>query len=130
MSESNIQKQILLALSEAGVTAWRNNTAVAWVGDATRLTNGDVLLRNARPLHAGLCKGSSDLIALQPVVITESMLGPTIGRFVAVEVKAPKGRATPEQRNFLAHVAGRGGAAGIARSPSEALAIIEIPAKP
>ena len=115
MSESNIQKQIMLALSAADTTVWRNNVAQAWVGESTRLPNGDVLLRNARPLHAGLCTGSSDLIGIHH----------GSGRFVAVEVKAPRGRATPQQINFIDHVRAAGGLAGIARSPEDALNIIE-----
>jgi hypothetical protein len=123
MSESNIQKQIMLALSHAGVTAWRNNTAQAWVGEAVRITAtrqvllhpGDVVVRNARPLHAGLCAGSSDLIGLHH----------GSGKFVAVEVKSPTGRATTQQTNFIDHVRSHGGLAGIARSPGDALNIIK-----
>lgn len=135
MSESNIQKQIMLALSQAGVTVWRQNTGQAWVGEATkiftpgsvRVSPGDVVIRNARPLHAGLCRGSSDLIGLQPVVVTESMMGQLMARFVAVEVKAPRGRVSDHQQNFIDHVSSRGGAAGVARSPDEALGIIQAP---
>lgn len=128
-SEAGIQKHVMLALSNAGATIWRNNTGQAWVGDATRLANGDVLLKNPRPLHAGLCKGSSDLIGVRPLLITEQHLGATIGQFVAVEVKSARGRPTQEQANFLGHVQSCGGAAGIARSPDDALSILKTPAK-
>lgn len=122
MSESNIQKEIQLALSAADCTVFRNNVAQAWVGEATRITAprtvvlrpGDVVLRNARPLHAGLAVGSSDLIGLHHGT----------GKFLAVEVKAPKGRATEQQINFINHVLSCGGLAGIARSPEDALNII------
>lgn len=136
MSESNIQREIMLALSKAGVTVWRNNTGQAWAGESHRITSattvrlqpGDVVVRNARPLHAGLCRGSSDLIGLQPVVVAPEHIGMTFGRFVAVEVKTGTGRVSADQRNFIDHVAGRGGAAGVARSPADALGLIGISA--
>lgn len=100
MKESDIQRLIMLALSEAGCLIWRNNTGV---------------LKNAAgiPIKFGLCVGSSDLIGLTPT-----------GRFLAVEIKTPTGKATPEQLRFIEAVRARGGIAGIARSPSEALALL------
>jgi hypothetical protein len=100
MKESDIQRLIMLALSEAGCLIWRNNTGV---------------LKNAAgiPIKFGLCVGSSDLIGIAPG-----------GRFLAVEIKTPTGKPTPEQTRFLEAVRARGGIAGIARSPVEALALL------
>jgi len=100
MREQDIQRLIMLALSEAGCLIWRNNTGV---------------LKNAAgiPIKFGLCVGSSDLIGLTPT-----------GKFLAVEIKTCKGRATPEQLRFIEAVRARGGIAGIARSPAEALALL------
>ena len=100
MKESDIQRLIMLALSEAGCLIWRNNTGV---------------LKNAAgiPIKFGLCVGSSDLIGLTPT-----------GQFLAVEIKTSKGRATTEQLRFIEAVRSRGGIAGIARSPAEALALL------
>ena len=100
MKESDIQRLIMLALSEAGCLIWRNNTGV---------------LKNAAgiPIKFGLCVGSSDLIGLTPT-----------GRFLAVEIKTPTGKATHEQLRFIEAVRARGGIAGIARSPAEALALL------
>lgn len=100
MKESDIQRLIMLALSEAGCLIWRNNTGV---------------LKNAAgiPIKFGLCVGSSDLIGIAPG-----------GRFLAVEIKTPTGKPTPEQTRFIEAVRARGGIAGIARSPAEALALL------
>ena len=43
---------------------------------------------------------------------------------MAVEVKTPKGRTTPEQDRFLQAVRNAGGIAGVARSPAEALSLL------
>lgn len=112
MNEHDLQNRILLALSASGATVWRQNTGLAWVGEPVQLANGDVLLKNPRRLHVGLCKGSSDIIGLHE------------GRFIACEVKAKGGRVTREQENFIAQVNANGGSAGIAWSVDDALRLI------
>lgn len=102
MKESDIQRLIMLALSEAGCLIFRNNVGT---------------LKNAAgiPIRFGLCVGSSDLIGIAPD-----------GRFLAVEIKTCKGRATPEQLRFIGAVRARGGIAGIARSPEDAIALLSL----
>lgn len=111
MSEAAIQQQIRLALSRAGVVAFRNN-----VGQYTDPKTG-------RPIRYGLGVGSSDLIGWTPVVITPDMVGSTVAVFTACEVKTPTGRPTEAQLNFIAQVLKAGGFAGIARSPGDAVVI-------
>jgi len=103
-SESHIVNACLIALSAAGVMCWRNNTGV--LPD-----------RSGRPIHFGLCVGSSDIIAIAPD-----------GVFVAIECKTAIGQPTDAQVRFLAAVRAHGGRAGIARSGAEAVAIA-IPAQ-
>lgn len=112
-SEADIQRQIMLALSEADCTIWRQNTGLAWVGDAVMLANGDVLLKKPRRLHVGLCNGSSDLIGIMPD-----------GRFLAVEVKSKTGRVSIDQDRFIEVVKQRGGVAGVCRSKEDAIKLI------
>jgi len=90
----------MLALSDAGCLIWRNNT-------------GCLKNQAGIPIKFGLCVGSSDLIGITPD-----------GEFLAVEIKTPTGRATPEQTRFINAVRSRGGIAGIARSPADALALL------
>ena len=122
--ETKIQNQILLSLSNAGCTVWRNETAGAWVGRVVHREPGVITLANPSALAAGLCVGSSDLIGITPVTITPDMVGQTIGVFTAVEVKTETGRPTKEQLNFINAVKAAGGIAGIARSPREALELL------
>lgn len=100
MRESNIQRLVMLALSEAGCLVWRNNT-------------GRYQTADGRVIQYGLCVGSSDIIGVTPD-----------GRFLAVEVKAKTGRPTKQQILFINAVLKAGGIAGIVRSPAEALALI------
>jgi len=97
-AEGRIVNECLMALSEAGCLAWRNDTGA--------------LKANGRLIRYGLCKGSSDIIAIAPD-----------GVFVAVECKTAKGRPTPEQTRFIEAVRAKGGRAGIARSGADAVAI-------
>ncbi len=132
MSEKNIQSLIMLALSKVGVIAFRQNTGMGWAGQAQKITHekivtlhpGDVVIRGARPLHAGLCKGSSDLIGMKMVRITPSMVGHKLAVFVAVEVKAERGTLRTEQETFIRAVQKAGGIAGMARSEAEAIKLV------
>jgi hypothetical protein len=131
MKETNIQNEIMIALSKAGATIFRNNVGVGWAGKAEKQTQsrlvqvhpGDVVVRNARPLRAGLCKGSADLIGWMPVAITQEMVGETVAVFLAPEIKTKTGASSVEQRRFINAVNKSGGRAGIARNSSDAVQI-------
>jgi hypothetical protein len=126
MNETNLTKTIMLAVSMLrGTVTFRNNTGMGWTGDSVRRPDGSVIIREARPLHAGLCKGSSDLIGWTERVITPDMVGKRVAVFTAVEIKTARGRATVEQLNFIERVRQAGGIAGIARSPEDAQNLIE-----
>lgn len=114
--ETAIQRKIMLALSEAGCTVWRNETSGAWVGKQLHRAGDQVTLGNARMIRFGLAVGSSDIVGIAPG-----------GRFLAVEVKTKTGRARPEQLTFIEAVRNAGGLAGIARSPEEALELLAQP---
>ena len=119
MSERAIQNEILLAASARGYTLFRQNVGVGWTGEATRLPDGSVLIRNPRPLHAGLCVGSSDLIGWRPILIGPEHLGATIAQFCGIEVKTPKGRESKPQATFRRVVTEAGGLALVARGPGD-----------
>jgi hypothetical protein len=112
MKESSEQKRIMLAMSGVGSIVWRNNTGV--------LKNEEGI-----PVRFGLCVGSSDIIGITPVMITQEMVGRCVGIFTAVEVKSATGRTKPEQQIFLDAVKKAGGIAGVARSVEDALKLIQ-----
>jgi hypothetical protein len=124
MSESTIGKSIQVAASTVGSRLWRNNVALAWVGESVRMPNGDLLIKSPRPLHAGLCEGSSDYIGITPITITAGMVGKTIGVFTAIEAKTKTGRLSELQRNFIGTIQTLGGIAGVARSAEDAMKIM------
>lgn len=121
MSEAKVQNEIRLALGR-DVVLFRQNVGRGWTGNATTLPDGSVHIRNPRILHAGLCKGSSDLIGWRSITITPEMVGETVAVFSAVEVKGPKGRPTPEQVTFISNVINSGGFACVAKTIEEARA--------
>lgn len=132
MTERDITRDILIAVSKLGARLFRNNQAMAWVGKATRITTsmvvhcgpGDVVIRQARPLHAGLFVGSGDLIGITPVVIRPEHVGTTMGLFTSVEVKTKTGRTTTEQENWKTQILKLGGIASIVRDGIEAVRLI------
>ena len=123
--ETIIQNKIMLALSSAGATMWRNAVAYAWVGKVIHKTDTEVTLSGAYPIQAGLCVGSSDLIGLKTITVTADMVGHQIAVFTAVEVKTKTGKASPEQKQFIDAVRKKGGIAGVARSVDDALQLID-----
>ena len=124
MTEQNIQSEILLG---HGTTAklFRNNTGMGWTGEVLKHTKDMIVLKDPRPLHSGLCKGSSDLIGWLPVVVTPEMVGTTVALFTAVEAKTKTGRVSPAQAIFIANVSQAGGRAGVARSKDDAKKILK-----
>jgi hypothetical protein len=111
--ETKIQNLILMALSKAGCLVFRNETAGAWVGKVLHKEAGQVTLTDARMIRFGLAVGSSDIVGIAPC-----------GRFLAIEIKTSKGRATKEQLRFIEVVNKAGGISGIARSVEDALKLI------
>lgn len=84
--EGSIKAGCIHFLRQMGFYVWNNPT-------------GAVQLAPNRWLHFGK-KGSSDIIGILPG-----------GRFFAVEVKAPGGRLSPEQKQFLDDISRLGGLA-------------------
>lgn len=115
-SEKAIQNDILVAITaEPGVMAWRNNTGMAWVGtemragvgSMVRVERGMVILREARPLKAGL-PGSPDII------------GCANGRGFGIEVKTRTGSQSDQQVAFQRAWTRVGGLYVLARSVDDA----------
>lgn len=129
MNETNLTRLVMIAVSALRNTViFRNNVGMGWVGKSKRISQpitvtlqaGDVIVSNARPLQAGLCEGSSDLIGWSVRTVTPDMVGQKVALFTAIEVKTNDGRVSAEQLNFIHRVREAGGIAGLARSPQEA----------
>ena len=128
MSESELQREIMKAVTDAGGRVFRNQVGMGWYGHMVQSDAKEghtIVLTGARPLYAGLCVGSSDLIGWTPLVITPEMVGMTIAVFTAIEVKSKTGRPTVEQLNFIDKVRAAGGLGGIVKSIEDAAKIIK-----
>lgn len=133
-AESTLLREILRGFgARPDLRLFRNNTAQAWVGEAQRISRpqtvrlapGDVVIRNARPLHAGLCPGSPDLVGWRVVNITPEMVGAKIAQFTGIEVKTGRQKPTKQQRQFLDALAGFGGVALVARNPGDLVSALD-----
>ena len=113
MTESDIQNQIRVALSPHGVV-FRTNSGDFWQGERvySKEFKQDVLI-NLRRI-CGLPKGFSDLLYCG-----------FDGHAGFIEVKRPHGKIRPEQTDFLNLMQSYGYPAGIARSPEDALSIVQ-----
>jgi len=108
MSEQNIQAEVMMQDAAEGNLVFRNNTGA--LKDST-----------GRLVRYGLCVGSSDIIEVVPIVITQEMVGKTVGVFCAEEVKTKHGKVTQMQTNFMEAVRKKGGIAGVVRCPEDAV---------
>lgn len=124
-----LMNRIMLALSSAGRTVWRNTTAQGWAGKSFELRAGETykakggerVVIDAYPIKAGLCVGSGDIIGIDSVVITPDMVGKKVAIFCSWEVKSGTGRATPAQINFAKFIRNAGGVAEVVRNEQEAV---------
>jgi hypothetical protein len=138
MLEHGIQQQIFLTLgSLKDVRVFRNNVGVAYSGQElkdysllSRIKNlflspvRFIVLLNHRVIKYGLQVGSGDLIGWKSIEITPDMVGQKVAVFLSVEIKSNKGKATEEQINWAQVVRASGGIAGIVRSTSEAISLV------
>lgn len=134
-SERANQREIWLSLGGTS-TLFRVNTGRAWVSalgpkGVTRLANGDVILRGARPVALGLSLtngdpvvGTPDLLGFTKITITDDMVGSVVPVFTGIEIKSDTGRASKEQIVFCDNILAVGGIAGIANSAESAKKII------
>jgi hypothetical protein len=133
MSEKAIVSRFLIEASRKGARMFRNNTGMGWIGKAeffkkqqfVKVLSGDVVIRHARALHAGLCKGSADTIGWTPITITEEMLGRKLAIFTAVEMKDDKGIVSQEQIDFIKSIQNDGGLACIAWSVEDGVELLQ-----
>lgn len=132
MSEVDLMRRLQIAASSLGARLFRQNVGMSWVGNkiergprTVRLGPGDVVIRNARPFHAGFA-GMSDLGGFKPELITPDMVGETVAIYSQVEVKE-NARPTKEQLAWIKAVNASGGRAGIAKSEADLAAILSGP---
>ncbi len=82
-SEARVQQDVQLAASYAGGRLWRNNSGAYFDKRGVQVRYG--LCNVSKKVNKQI--KSSDLIGITPVVITEDMVGQTVGVFTAVECK-------------------------------------------
>lgn len=130
MAEVDLMRRLQKRASSEGARLFRQNTGMAWVGKPERVSvahrvmcyPGDVVLRNARPFHAGVT-GMSDLGGWSPLMISPDMVGETVAIYTQAEVKE-KARPTDEQINFINAVNRAGGRAGIVRNEDDLISLL------
>ena len=117
LSEGAVQNQIRLEASAKGLRLWRNNVGATMDDKGNFIRYG--IANDSKQMNNKI--KSSDLIGIRPVLITQELVGATLGQFVAREVKEAGWRysGTPRevaQLAFLNLVLSFGGDARFANS--------------
>jgi phosphomannomutase len=123
VSPANQNRLSQLAASKLGARLFRANVGLAWVGEQIAKTADTITLKNPRPFRAGVV-GQSDSCGWISVEITPDMVGSRVAVYLAVEDKQGAGRASVEQKAFIAAVRQAGGRAGVSRGDADVAAII------
>lgn len=131
-SDTSFLNTLLIAISRGSTRMFRNSVGLGWIGQTVRVTKpiqmlvypGDVVVKKARALHAGLATGSADLIGFKSYVVQPEDVGRRVAVFVSMEAKEGTGRMSPEQKNWRDQVQAAGGIAGEVRSVEDALRLL------
>lgn len=131
MSEGDLMRSLQNLASKLGARLFRQQVGMAWTGKVERVTicknvrvfPSDVVIRGARPFHAGIT-GMSDLGGWTPVKVTPEMLGTTLAVYTQVEVKLGTS-VSKEQRAWIDAVCKAGGIAGVAKSEEDLKSILD-----
>jgi hypothetical protein len=91
--------------------------------ETVTLNPGDILIRGGHVINVGT-QGMSDLVGWVPHVVTADDVGQTIAVYVACEIKAGSDQLREGQPQFIEAVTKNGGRAGVARTPEEAVRIV------
>ena len=89
-TENGVQQRVRLEASKRGELLWRNNVGACVDDRGNHIRYG--LCNESRQMNKRV--KSSDLIGITPVVVTQQIVGMTVGVFTAVECKAPGWRYT------------------------------------
>lgn len=114
-SESEVQDDIRREATSLGWRVWRNNVGVAFDAKGRPVRYG--LVNDSKTVNTHI--KSSDLIGIRQVLMTENMIGKTIGQFVALEIKREGWKYSGSEREvaqfrFLSLVGSMGGHARFA----------------
>lgn len=136
-SEGAVQKQIWGSLG-ALCRLFRFNSGKAWMSNlgpqgVVKLQDGSVLIKAARPVALGMAMtngdsvpGQSDLGGETQITITQAMVGKKVAVSTYIETKRTKGgKASIDQKNFIAQRQAYGCIAGIANCTDSAKMIIQ-----
>ncbi len=94
MIEQDLQSLVLVETSKRSMRLWRNNVGVHMTDRGVPVRYG--LCNTSKQLNQVL--KSSDLIGITPTVVTQEMVGTTVGIFTSYEIKKPGWKYTGTPR--------------------------------
>lgn len=132
-TETALVQRILRNFNKGPVRLFRRNAGMGWAGRVERVPETktmvirpqDVVIRNARPLHAG-DTGTPDMDGWVSIEVTPEMFGKRIAVACYLEAKSATGAAKKEQLAFLRVATEHGCRAGIVRSEDDVRRVLTL----
>lgn len=106
--ERRVMREVLREILPDKDRLFRINSGMGWIGEMVRHSDGIVILKNARPLHAAP-EGWPDLFGWTVVEVTPEMVGRKIAVARGVEVKAGNDKMRASQEKFKKLLESMGG---------------------
>ena len=95
-SEAALINEIKLEAGSKNIRLWRNNVGAVHTADGTFIRYG--LANESSQMNSAV--KSSDLIGIKPILITQDMIGKTMGQFICREVKKSGWKFTGTDREM------------------------------
>jgi ribosomal protein S19 len=121
MTERNIQNAIVMKHA----LMFRNNNGMGYVGGREIKGYKGFFVVNPRKIKYGLFPGSSDMIGLVPIIITQEMVGKQIAQFASIEIKTEHDKLSEKQLRWNRMVLRTGGLCQVWKEEKGRIIILE-----
>lgn len=134
MRDKKLLTDIQSHYSKNGDRIFLQSKGLGWYGKFLKppmntsaiITPHDVLIRDARPIRAGMCVGVTDLVGWTTITVEPEHIGKKLAVFTAIECKEDNLPADPDRKKFIESVKIAGGFAKVIKSVSDLISTVSV----
>lgn len=129
--QKDLIAEVQLLYSKNGDRIFRQNKGAGWYGKFLKppmstsaiINPSDVLIRDAKPMRAGMCPGNTDLVGWTTITIEPEHIGKRLAIFTAIECKTDTLPGSPDRKKFVESVRLAGGFTRVITSIKDILSV-------